>query len=87
MSARQVFSRHTVTAPALEVGQQSVVPELSVWSVRLPFAGLVWSRPTSVLVDGQRRRIVDVTRMWQLLAWAAAVAAWLATLVLSTGDL
>jgi hypothetical protein len=80
MPAPKVFSRHTVTAPALRVGERWIVPELSVWSVRLPFAGLVWSRPTSVLVDGERLRIVDVTRTWQWLAWAAVVAAWLATL-------
>lgn len=69
----------------IPVGDYTVAPESQALSVRLPFGGFVWNRPTAVLVDdgnGQQRiPIVDVTRTAQLALLAAAalffIAGWL----------
>ena len=48
----------------------TVTPRSRALTIRLPNGGLVWNRPTAVVVErgGQKRqiRIVDVTRILQL---------------------
>jgi hypothetical protein len=48
----------------------TVTPQSQVLIIRLPFGGLVWHRPTAILVErgGQTSRIpiVDATRVIQL---------------------
>jgi hypothetical protein len=70
------------SAEPVTVGDITVTPRARALVVRLPWGGLVWNRPTAVMVEqaGQVRRIqvVDVTRILQLgllgLGLAIAVA-------------
>jgi hypothetical protein len=59
-----------VSAEAVSVHGVTVTPWSRALVIHGPKGGLVWNRPTAVLVerDGQMRRvpIVDVTRMLQL---------------------
>jgi hypothetical protein len=62
---------HTVHGTPVEASGLRVTPESQVLSIRLPFGGLVWHRPTAVAVEqgGQATRrvpIVDLTRIAQL---------------------
>jgi hypothetical protein len=69
------------SAAPVTVGEVTVTPRARALVVRLPQGGLVWNRPTAVMVRraGAVRQIpvVDVTRLLQLglLALAAAIAA------------
>src|SRR5512136_1808791 len=58
------------SADPIVVGDTRVTPQAQAFSVRLPFGGFVWNRPTAVLVerdDGtQRIPIVDVTHVAQI---------------------
>jgi hypothetical protein len=51
----------------LTVGDLTLTPQSQVLTIRLPFGGFVWHRPTAVLVERAGRvdrvRIVDVTRL------------------------
>jgi hypothetical protein len=59
-----------VSAEPVTVGDVTVTPRSRALVVRLPKGGLVWNRPTAVLVeqDGGVRRIpiIDVTRIVQV---------------------
>jgi hypothetical protein len=48
--------------------------------LRFPFGGVVWNRPTAVIVERngrtERVRIVDLTRVIQVSLWASALLAW-----------
>ena len=52
------------------VGDTRITPQAQAFSLRLPFGGFVWNRPTAVLVERddltQRVPIVDVTRVAQI---------------------
>ncbi len=52
------------------MGDTRVTPQAQAFSVRFPFGGFVWNRPTAVLVERddltQRIPIVDVTRVAQI---------------------
>jgi hypothetical protein len=67
------------SAEPVTVGDVTVTPRSKALVVRLPKGGLVWNRPTAVLVerDGQARRIpiVDVTRILQVGLLGLAVLA------------
>jgi hypothetical protein len=69
------------SAEPVTVDDITVTPRSRALLVRLPKGGLVWNRPTPVLVerDGQARRIpiIDVTRILQvsLLGLAVLMAA------------
>ncbi len=58
------------SAEPVTVDDITVTPQSQALVVRLPRGGLVWNRPTAVLVeqDGRVRRIpiVDVTRILQV---------------------
>jgi hypothetical protein len=58
------------SAEPIIVGDTRITPQAQTFSLRFPFGGFVWNRPTAVLVerdDGtQRIPIVDVTRVVQI---------------------
>ena len=61
----------TLQAQPIVAGALRLTPESQVLTVRLPFGGLVWQRPTAVVVEQagraiQRLPIVDLTRVAQL---------------------
>ena len=60
---------NTSTEPIV-IGDTRITPQVQAFSVRFPFGGLVWNRPTAVLVERddltQRLPIVDVTRVAQI---------------------
>ncbi len=51
-------------------GNITVTPESQALSLRLPFGGFVWNRPTAIVIEVDRERqripIVDVTRIAEL---------------------
>jgi len=65
-----VSGAREVSAEPVTVHDVTVTPRSRALVVRLPRGGLVWNRPTAVLVeqDGQVRRIpiVDITRILQV---------------------
>lgn len=58
------------SAEPLVVGDTRITPQAQAFSIRLPFGGFVWNRPTAVLVERddmtQRIAITDVTRVAQI---------------------
>ena len=52
------------------VGGLTLTPQSQALIVRLPFGGVVWNRPTAVVVEhlgvSQRIPVVDLTRLLQL---------------------
>jgi hypothetical protein len=61
----------SVRGQPIVLGDRRVTPESQALIVRLPFAGLVWHRPTTVVVEQrgraiQRLPIVDLTRVAQV---------------------
>lgn len=70
MPVTDMFQLQAVTGSPVQAGDMTVTPQSQVLIVRLPFGGLVWHRPTAILVEraGQTSRIpiVDVTRVIQL---------------------
>jgi hypothetical protein len=78
MQVTRIFQSQEVTGSPVRVGDITVTPQSRALIVRLRFGGLVWRRPTAVLVEraGQTSRIpiVDVTRVVQLaplgVAWS-----------------
>lgn len=61
------------TGQPVVIGGQTIIPEAQVVALNTPFGGLVWNRPTAVLVekDGVTERvpILDVTRYALLALW------------------
>jgi hypothetical protein len=73
---RDHIALQTLSGESFSAGGATVTPQAQAFSLRLPFGGVVYARPTSLLIEqnGERRLvpIVDVTRMVQV-ALAAAV--------------
>jgi len=78
-SVMDVFGVREASAGPVMVHDVTVTPQSRALMLRLPKGGLVWNRPTAVLVeqDGQARRIpiIDVTRILQVGLLAVAVLA------------
>lgn len=78
-SVMAVSGSREASAEPVTVGGITVTPRSKALIVRLPKGGLVWNRPTAVLVerDGQARRIpiVDATRILQVGLLGLAVLA------------
>ncbi len=71
MPRLQDFIRlENTSADPIVVGDTRITPQAQAFSVRFPFGGIVWNRPTAVLVERddltQRIPIVDVTRVAQV---------------------
>jgi hypothetical protein len=73
----------TISGPTHVAGGVRVTPEAQVFRVRLPFGGLVWSRPSGVVIEREgrleRRPILDVTRLIQVALWVSVLAVGVAT--------
>ena len=58
------------SAEPIVVGDTRITPQAQAFSVRFPFGGFVWNRPTAVLVERddvtQRIPLQDVTRVAQV---------------------
>jgi hypothetical protein len=74
-----VVVAHEASAEAVTLHGVTVTPRSRALAVRWPNGGLVWNRPTAVLVEhcGQLHRvpIVDVTRVLQVGLVGVAVLA------------
>lgn len=63
----------TVQGTAVHTPHHTLIPESRALTIRFPYGGIVWQRPTAVLVrqNNQTRRlpIIDITRTatWSLL--------------------
>ncbi len=83
MRVTDMIQLQTVAGSPVQAGDITVTPQSQALIVRLPFGGLVWRRPTAVLVEraGQTSRIpiVDVTRVVQLALLGASVFVFLIT--------
>lgn len=70
MPVMDVFGALQASAESVTVHDVTVTPQSRALMVRLSKGGLVWNRPTAVLVeqDGQAHRIpiVDITRILQV---------------------
>ena len=73
----------TVQGTAVHTPHHTLIPESQALTIRFPFGGFVWQRPTAVLVQQgeqtQRHPITDVTR---LATWSVLAASLLTTLLL-----
>jgi hypothetical protein len=65
-------------ADPIVVGDTKITPQAQAFSVRFPFGGIVWNRPTAVLVERddltQRIPIVDVTRVAQIVLFGLVLS-------------
>ena len=90
MQITRMFQSQAVSGSPVKVGDITVTPQSRAMIVRLPFGGLVWRRPTAVLVEraGQTSRIpiVDVTRVVQLALLGASVLVFLLMLRFAFGN-
>ena len=70
MKLKDIFQWQTISGDPTTVGDVTVTPQSQALTIRWPYGGVVWNRPTAVLVerDEQTERIpiVDVTRTAQL---------------------
>ncbi len=78
MPRLQDFIRvENTSADPIVVGDTRVTPQAQAFSVRFPFGGFVWNRPTAVLVERddltQRIPVVDVTRAAQIALFGLVV--------------
>ncbi len=66
----EIIQLETHAGTPTTAGNLTVTPESQAFSLRLPFGGFVWNRPTAIVIEieGERQRIpiVDVTRIAQL---------------------
>ncbi len=71
MPRLQDFIRlENTSAEPIVVGDTRLTPQAQAFSLRFPFGGFVWNRPTAVLVERddvtQRIPILNVTRVAQI---------------------
>jgi hypothetical protein len=84
---KDVVQWQTVSGEAVTVGDVTLTPQSQALTVRWPKGGLVWNRPTAVLVKRgghtERIPIVDVTRIAQLFLLGLGFVFFVVTLMLS----
>ena len=82
-----IVQRQTLSGQAVSVGDLTVRPQSQALVIRWPSGGMVWNRPTAVLVerDGQTQRIpiLDVTRLAILAMVGFGIVYVVASIVLS----
>lgn len=65
------------SAEPIVVGDTRLTPQAQAFSVRSPWGGFVWNRPTAVLVERddltQRIPIIDATRVTQIVLFGLVV--------------
>ncbi len=66
------------SAEPIVVGDTKITPQAQSFSVRFPWGGFIWNRPTAVLVERddvtQRIPIVDVTRVAQIVLFGLVLS-------------
>jgi hypothetical protein len=71
------MSWYSIDGPPLRAGDLTITPRSRVLRLQLGRAGFAWGTPTSVLIERggvtQRQRIVDITRIAQVLLLLEAV--------------
>ncbi len=73
------IQQKTVQGTAVHTPNHTLIPESKTVSIRFPYGGFVWQRPTAVLIqeNNQTRRIpiTDVTRIatWSLLGFSLLI--------------
>jgi len=66
----------TAQGTAVHTPHHTLIPESQALTIRFPYGGIVWQRPTAVLIqeNNQLRRypITDITRIviWSLLSFS-----------------
>ena len=80
---RDFFELKTVQGTAVHTPHYTLIPESQALTIRFPFGGFVWQRPTAVLIEQgeqtERQPIVDVTRQ---ATWGLLVASLLIPIIL-----
>jgi len=70
MPLKDIIQYQTVSADPIVVGDTRVTPQSQALTIRLPFGGMVWNRPSAVLIERddmtQHIPIVNVTRVVQI---------------------
>ena len=78
------LSQRIVDGAPLAHGDVRITPRARVLTLETPFGGLVWNRPSAVLVERNaevtRIPIVDVTRAVQAVLFACGLLAFVASL-------
>jgi hypothetical protein len=73
-----IIRLENTSAQPIVVGDTRITPQAQAFSVRFPFGGFVWNRPTAVLVERddltQRIPIVDVTRVAQIVLFGLVLS-------------
>jgi len=76
---KKFITWQTKTGAAIEINDITIIPQAQVIQVKLPFGGLVWNRPTNVMVErnGQIKTfpLLDVTRfaLWAVAGLSALI--------------
>lgn len=85
MTGQPLIQRQTLPGPAVTVGDLTVRPQAQAIVLRWPSGGVVWNRPTAILVERgghtERIPIVDVTRLAVLALAAFSVMVLAASIV------
>ena len=69
----QLIQKETRTGVPITVGERTITPQSEAVSVRLPFGGLVWNRPTAVHITQNNQTItVPITDPTRQALWALA---------------
>ncbi len=70
MSFKKLVQWQTKSGDKITIGNVSVTPQSQALTIRWPYGGWVWNRPTAVVVEQGKRverfPIVDITRLFQL---------------------
>ena len=70
MQLQDLIQWETRAGEKITVGDVSITPQSRALIIRWPYGGLVWNRPTALLVDrgdyAEHIPIVDLTRKLQL---------------------
>jgi hypothetical protein len=80
----------TVTGEPVTLGDLIVTPEAQTLTVQLPSGGLVWNRPSAVLIeqgDGiARLPVIDITRLAQVALWSLSLCFMVVALIGFSGQ-
>lgn len=83
--SKQLFQWQSGSSHPVSAGEVTVTPQAQALIVRRPNGGLVWNRPSAIVVEqsGQTQRIpiYDLTRILQLSLFAISAACWIGILL------
>ncbi len=88
MRLRGIVQVQRSSADRIVVGDTAIVPQSRALVVRLPRGGIVWNRPTAIIVERggrtERIRIVDATRRAQAAIFGLLLASFVASRILKS---